>query len=143
LLAGFTIVLVIFIVLWVTAPQWEGPFQPHTPLPPQSFVSVNVTDWTFTGSTLCWQNAVFSNGGTIPLAGTFHAVLNLPYPGGVTGPKCTAQTPNVLTPGFALQNSNAPVSVAPGNDQLLYVNVTVPATAYGGPLSISLVVADA
>jgi hypothetical protein len=140
LIAGFTVLLVIMIILWYTAPQWEGPLGlgPKNSTPAQSFVSVNITEWTYTGPAACWQGSVFSYGGTVSLGGIFHGSVNLPYPGGLTGPNCTAQSVQVLTPGFVLQGSNVPVVVSPGGAGRLFVNVTVPGVVSSGPLSMTV-----
>jgi hypothetical protein len=142
LIAGFTLLLLILIILWYTAPQWEGPLGlgPNRPPPAQSFASINITQWTFSGPTSCWQGSVFSFGGTVAVGGTFQVSVSLPYPGGLVGPNCTARSVTLLTTGFTLLNSNAPLTVAPGDAGRLFANVTVPETAYAGPLSVSVAV---
>jgi hypothetical protein len=142
LIAGFTLVIVVLVVLWLTAPQWEGPLRPNPSPPSQSFVSLNVTNWVMTGPAACWQGTFVSVGGTILVGGTFPASLSLPYPGGSTGPNCTARAVGVTTPGFALDDANVPVTVPPGGHAWLYANVTVPNAAYNGPLSITVTVAS-
>jgi hypothetical protein len=144
LIAGFTVLLLVLIILWYTAPQWEGPLGllPKKSPPAQSFVSVNITEWAFTGPAVCWQVPVFSYGGTVIVGGTLQVSVDLAYPGGLTGPSCTAQSVQVLTHGFVLQNSNAPVTVVPGGAEYLHVNVTVPDTVYNGSLSMSVVSAS-
>ena len=140
LLAGFTLLLVVLIVLWYTAPAWEGSFGlgPKPSPSPQSYVSLNITEWDFHGPNACWQVPVFSNGGTVILGGTFQGSVSLPYPGGSSGPDCTAESVQVETSGFVLQNTNAPVTVGPGGSERLFVNVTVPDSVYTGSLPISI-----
>ncbi len=140
LIAGFTLLLVVLIVLWYTAPDWEGPLGlgPRNSGPTQSFVSINVTQWTFSGPPTCWQGSEFSYGGIVPLAGTLGSSVALPYPGGLMGTDCTAQSVQITTSGFTLLGSNAPVTVSPGGSERLYVNVTVPNSTYTGPLAISV-----
>jgi hypothetical protein len=131
---AFAVVLAVLILLWYTAPQWDGAFRPKNPPPGPSYVSVNITEWAFAGPADCWQESVFSNGGVVPLNGTLHTSVALPYPDGLTGPNCTAQSVQVLTHDFVYANSNAPITVPPGGAARLYVNVTVPGAVYTGPL---------
>jgi hypothetical protein len=140
LIAGFTILLVILVVLWYTAPAWEGPLGlgPKNPGSSQSFVSVTTTNWTFAGPASCWQGTVFSYGGIVPFGGLLEGSVALPYPGGATGPNCTAQSIELTTSGFTLIDSSTPVLVSPGGGGRLYMNVTVPDYAYTGPLSVSV-----
>jgi len=137
------LVLAAFIGLWVTAPQWEAPLGLNHPgSTPQVYVYLNLTLWQFSGPSSCWAGSVFSIGGTVPLNGTFHASVALPYPGGTTGAACTAETIQVVTTGFSIQTSNVPVTVAPGQSGHLWVNLTAPATPYNGPLTMTVVTAS-
>jgi hypothetical protein len=136
------VLILALLVLWVTAAQWDGPFRPAPP-PSQSFVYLNDTAWSFHGTPSCWQEPLVSVGGTVLFGGTFHASVDLSYPGGVSGPTCSAQSVVVLTSGFTLLGSNAPIAVAPGGDGHLEVNVTVPTTEYSGALAISVAVVAA
>jgi hypothetical protein len=141
LIAGFTLVLVALVVLWVTAPEWEsalglGPKEGPT----AQFVSLNVTTWAFQGPAACWQGQLFSFGGTVPVAAAFEGSVSLPYPGGLTGANCTVRSVQVVTADFQLLNSNAPLTVPPGGAARLFVNVTVPDSTYSGPLGMSVTV---
>ncbi len=140
LIAAFAIVLVVLIILWDTAPQWEGPLGlgPKGSSGGQSYVSVNVSRWTFNGPAVCWQGSVFSYGGIVLVGGVLPVSVNLPYPGGLVGPNCTADSVHVLTAGFSLVDSSAPVRVVPGAAERLYVNVTAPSSTYTGPLNMSV-----
>jgi hypothetical protein len=130
---------------WVDR-EWEPerdqtlPYRGNPSPPSQSFVYLSATDWSFHGPSACWQEPVFSTGGTVLLGGTFEGSVSLLYPGGTTGPNCTAESVQVLTTGFLLQGSNAPITVAPGADEYLFVNVTVPSATYSGALAMSITV---
>lgn len=137
---GLVVILAVFGVLWVTAPQWEGTLGIIHPAPtPPGYVYLNLTTWGFSGPAVCWQGTPFSPGGTVPVNGTFEASVVLAYPGGTTGPNCTAGSVRALTAGFTVQNSNAPVTVGPNQSGRLFVNLTVPATLYNGPLALSVI----
>jgi len=140
LIAAFAVVLVVLILLWDTAPQWEGPLGlgPKGSSGEQSYISVNVSRWTFNGPSACWQGSVLSYGGIVLVGGVLPVSVNLPYPGGLSGPSCTADSVRVLTAGFSLLGSSAPVLVVPGAAERLYVNVTVPSTTFTGPLNMSV-----
>jgi hypothetical protein len=130
----------VLVVLYVTAPQWDGAFQPNNPPPSESFVYLSATNWTFHGPSACWQEPLFAFGGTVLQSGTFEGSVSLPYPGGLTGPNCTAQSVQVVTAGFTLEGSNCPLTVRPGEDGQLFVNVTVPDSTFSGALSMLVTV---
>ncbi len=135
------VAIVVLVILVVAYPRWwSGSGGGGSNPPTQQFSYLNRTLWTFEGPTACWQGSQFSFGGTIALNGTFHADVGLTYPGGLSGPTCTAQAVSVVTHGFSLKNANVPLSVAPGTEAFLYANVTTPGSPYTGELSIQVTV---
>ncbi|MCI4365141.1 MAG: hypothetical protein L3K10_03650 [Thermoplasmata archaeon] len=139
---GVVVILAAFVLLWVSAPQWDGPLRPAGPRPTaQSYVYLNDTSWQFTGATGCWS-PIISIGGTIPIGGIYEAAVDLPYPGGASGPACTAQSVHVNSAGFALVDSTLPQTVGPGHATWIYVNVTVPGAQYTGALTLLITVSS-
>jgi hypothetical protein len=143
LLVGAVAVGLAFMLLWVSAPVWEGFIRPAPsgPPPPQDFVLLNTTVWHFSGSPPCWLNQV-GPGATLPASAVFEAKLHLTYPLGNTSSPCAIESVAPQTSGFTLFSSNTPLVIASGQVATLEANVTVPSTSYTGSLTLLVTVSS-
>jgi hypothetical protein len=133
------VILVVFLVLWFTAPEWQGYFRPGPTTGPQ-FALVNTTVWQFGAHPPCWPNQVGA-GGTVPVGTVFSASVLLTYPLGNSSPPCTISSIRIETAGFTLVGSDTPLTIGPNETGRLFANVTVPADAYTGSLTVDVTAA--